>query len=889
MPERYRREIRFWGRSPDRDTDDELKFHIEMRTAELIEAGWRQEDARAEASRAFGNLSSVKAEVRHIDRQTARHMRWAGWLADFRQDVAAGLRQFRKARGFTAAAVLTIALGIGATTAIFGVVYAVVLRPLPFPEPERIALVSEYWRGQLSDVSAGNFVDWRDATTDVFSRLAVVNYTSLNVADTAEPERVLAAQVSRGFFELFGMAPLHGRWLLPEEDHPGKDGVVVLSHGLFVRRFAADPSVVGRTIRLNERPHVIVGVMPAAFDYLADNGALWVPIAFSPEREATHDEHYLTVFGRLAPDVTWAHAEARLIAVAGELEKRYPKENAAISARVTPYTDWLVSDVRLRLFTWLGAVSCVLLIACANVANLLLARGTGRARELAVRASLGASRWRIVRQLLAESLVLSAAGAIGGVLIAAWATRLLAVSGPTALPRIFQASVDGVVLAFAVALTVASAVTFGLVPAMRAARTDLHGVMREAGRRSGTGVARDRMRTVLVAAEVGLAVTLIVGAGLLLRAAWHLQAVPLGFEPSGVLTARVTLPSGAYPTSDRVLHAFDGMLDRLRSSPGVTAAGFTSQVPMGPGGNGNGLLPEGREPRPDNLLSSRLRIVSPGYLETMRVPLTGGRHFTPNDRRGAERVMIVSASLARAAWPGQDPIGRRMQCCEGSEADPRDKIVVGVAGDVRSSGPAGEIVHEFYLPAAQAPEESWSWIQNTMTLVARGNGDATALAEPVRASVRAVDPGLPLHNLRTMQERLARSLAPTRFNTQLVGVLGLMALVLAAIGIYSVIAYFVTQRTHEIGIRLALGATPSQIVRLVVRQAMGPVGLGLAAGIVGAVLAARLLQRQLGEVSAADPLAFGAGVALLAAVALGASVLPARRASRVQPRLLVDG
>ena len=466
---------------------------------------------------------------------------------------------------------------------------------------------------------------------------------------------MLAGQVSRGFFELFGMAPLHGRVLRADEDSPGRDGVVVLSYGFFVRRFAADPAVVGRTIRLNQRPHVVVGVMPEAFDYLADNGALWVPIAFTPEQEAQHDEHYLTVFGRLAPGVTWGQAQDRLVAVARDLEKRFPKEDAGISARVTPYTEWLVEDVRLRLFTWLGAVACVLLIACANVANLLLARGTGRARELAVRASLGASRWRIVRQLLAESLVLSAAGALGGVAIARWATQLLAVSGPISLPRIFQASVDGTVLAFAVALTVASAVIFGLVPALRAARTDLQGVMREGGRRSGSGVARDGMRTALVAAEVALAVTLIVGAGLLLRAAWHLQRVALGFEPAGVLTARVTLPDGAYPTGERVLQAFEAMVERLRATPGVTAAGFTSQVPMGPGGNGNGLLPAGRPRTPENLISSRLRIVSPGIRDdagavTARASLHGRRSARRAARDDHQRV----AGQGGLAGPGSD-------------------------------------------------------------------------------------------------------------------------------------------------------------------------------------------------------------------------------------------
>ena len=326
MPERYRREIRFWGRSPDRDADDELRFHIEMRTAELVERGWRRGRCARRGGPRLRQSPAVKAEVR-AHRSADRRATCAGrrWLADLRQDVVAGLRQFRKAPGFTAAAVLTIALGIGATTAIFGVVHAVVLRPLPFAEPERIAFVTEFWRDQRSDVSVGNFVDWRAASTDVFSHLAAINYTNLNVADGSEPERVLAGQVSRGFFELFGMAPLHGRVLRADEDSPGRDGVVVLSHGFFVQRFAADPSVVGRTIRLNERPHVVVGVMPEAFDYLADNGALWVPIAFTPEQEAEHDEHYLTVFGRLAPGVTWAQAEDRLVAVAARSREAVPQ------------------------------------------------------------------------------------------------------------------------------------------------------------------------------------------------------------------------------------------------------------------------------------------------------------------------------------------------------------------------------------------------------------------------------------------------------------------------------------------------------------------------------------------------------------------------------------
>jgi predicted permease len=890
MADRYRREFRLWGSTPDRDADDEIGFHLEMRVAELVESGMSEEAARAEASRTFGNTAAVRREVRAIDRQTSRRRQLTTWLLDLRQDVWSALRQFRKTPGFTAAAVLTIALGIGATTAIFGVVHAVLLRPLPFMQPERVVLVQGVWRGQPSDVSAGNFVDWRAATREVFSHMAAANYVSVNITGGGSPERVLTAQVSHTFFDVFGVAPALGRTFRAEEDRPGSDAVAILSHGLFVSRYAADPAVLGRTIRLNDRPHVVVGVMPASFDYLAVTEALWVPIAFTPEREAMHDEHFLSVYARLRPGATLEQAADRLAAAAREGARRFPQDNKDLSARALLYVDSLVGDVRLRLFTWLGAVACVLLIACANVANLLLARGTGRARELAVRASLGASRWRIVRQLLAESLVLAAAGAIGGVLLADVATRLLAAAGPSALPRLFQAEVDGVVLAFAMALTVLSALVFGLAPALRAARTDLQIVLREGGRTSGGGVARDRLRTVLVTAEVALAVMLVIGAGLLLRAAWQLQRVPLGFDGRGVLTARVTLPETSYPTGEQARLAFEAMVARLQSSPGVSAAAMTSQVPMGPGGNGNGLMPfDGRDASRDQMVPSRLRIVSPGYLSTMRVPLLKGRHFTADDRAGATRVTIISQSIADAMWPGQDPIGKRLLCCEGNEADPRPKTVVGVVGNVRASGPAAEMPNEFYIPAAQIPDVSWAWIQRTMTLVARTDGEPVLLATPMREAVKAVSPELPVHGLATMAERLDRSLASSRFGTQLVGTLGAMALVLAAIGIYGVIAYFVGQRQHELGIRLALGATPRGIVQLVVRQAMIPVALGVVGGVTAAVFGARLLEGQLGGVSTADPVAFGIGVALLVAVALAASALPARRASRVEPRRLVDG
>ena len=885
----WRREIRFWGSNPDSDLDDEIRFHVEMRAADLVEMGWRPEEARAEALRAFGDMPAVRTECRRLDRQRERHMRVSTWFADLWQDAVLAVRQYRANRAFASAALLTMALGIGATTAIFSVVNAVILRPLPFPESNRIALVFEELNGQLSDVSAGNFVYFRTGSRDIFSELAAVNYANVNLAGGDAPEQVTAGTVSHGFFELFGTRPLYGRTPRADEDAPGREDVVVLSHALWVRKYGADPRIVGRTIRMNNRVVNVIGVMPASFSFLTTGEDLWTPIAFSPERAATYDEHYLTVFGRLRPGVTWDRARERLSALSLDLRKRYPRDDSMLGARVEPYADWLTGDVRGRLFSWLGAVACVLLIACANVANLLLARGAARGRELAVRAALGASRWRIMRQLLVESLVLASAGAALGLLLATWTIRVIVSAGPSGLPRLQQTAIDGAVLAFTVALAIISSLVCGLMPAFRAARTDLQGSLRQGGRLVTVRGGRDRVRSALVAVECALAVTLVVGAGLLLRNALKLQQVDPGFNPRGVLTARVTLSPDGYGSSERVEQAFAQIVQGLAKSPGVVAAGLTSEAPMAPGGNGNGLIPEGRPAEAKYAISSRLRMVTPGYLRTMGIHLARGRDFSETDRRGAPRVMIVSEALAKAAWPGQDPIGKRILCCEGGPQDPRWKTVVGVASDVRSYGLDAAAVPEFYLPIAQLPPEAWNWIQVTMTLAARSNDDPIRLVPAMRESVRAVDASLPLHNIATMEQRIDASLASARFSTALVGALGSIALALAAIGIYGVVAYFVTTRRYEIGVRLALGATPSSVVGLVVRHALGPVTLGLMAGAGGAFIAARALRDQLPAVGPLDPVAFVAGLVVLAGVAVCASVVPARRASRVPPGSVLGG
>jgi len=884
-----RRLFRFWRPDVDADVDDEIQLHLAMRTEELAEAGWTPAAARAEALRAFGDIERVRSGCRQIGRQEERRMRLHTWMDEARQDVRFALRQFGRIPGFTAVALLTLALGIGATTAIFSAVHAVVLAPLPFEDPSRIAQVYGWRWEQPSEVSAGNFVDWR-RDNEVFDPLVAANWTSLNLADDGRPERVLGSRVSRGYFRLFGVAPLLGRVLLDEEDAPGREHVVVLSHRLWTRRYGADASIVGRDVRLNDVPHTVVGVMPPSFDYLSEREELWVPIAFTPEREAMHDEHYLDVKGRLRDGVSFEQAQAHMNAIAKEQQRRFPDENTGLEIRVEPFARVLIGDARERLLTWLGAVFCVLLIACGNVASLLLARGATRSRELALRAALGAGRSRVVRQLLTESLLLGAGGAAGGLLLAHAGVAVLTGAGPGDVPRLEQARVEWITLGFAILLGLLSSVVFGLAPAIRAARVDLQGSLKE-GRRSSALAVRDRARSWLVAGEVALALTLLVSAGLLVRNALALQRVDVGFRPQGVLTARVTLPAASYEEPAQLEQAFEQMIDTLRRAPGVAAAGASSQVPMGPGGNFNGLIPEGRPMEIASAIQSRLRMVTPGYFEAMGITLRRGRLFTPDDRRGTPRVMVVSETLAREAWPGQDPIGKRMLCCEGAPDDPRWKTIVGVVTDVRSNGPGAPAGPEFYLPIRQIPPEAWGWTERSLMVAVRAaGGNPEALAPAVRDAVASVDRAVPVYALATMEQRMMQSMAQARFNTLLLTSLGVLGLVLAAVGIYGVIAYFVSQRMQELGVRMALGATARDVLRLVLGQAMRPVAVGLVLGSLSAAASARLLRSQLTGVGHEDPVAFLAGVALLLAAAGIASVLPARRAARVDPaRVLQEG
>ena len=876
-----------WPWKPPRvadEVDDELALHVEMRTREFIERGMGPLEARREAERRLGDVHRVRAACRAIAEGRDRDMRRAEYFSELRQDVGFAWRQLLRNPGFTLVALLTLALGIGGTTAIFSAVYAVVLKPLPLRDPARLLFVGETFQGMPSAMSAGNYTDANAGVTTFENGLAAEQFSSFNLSEGGTPERVIGARVTANFFDVIGSTPAIGRVFRPDEDRPGSEGVAILSHRLWTRRFGTHASVVGRDIRMNGSKYTVVGVMPASFDLTSDSEELWVPIAFTPERKAMHDEHYLTVYGRLKEGASPQQALGELRAVAMRLRKEIPRDAAELTFAIVPFIDQFVGDYRSRLLVLLAAVGVVLLIACGNVANLLLARGAARGREIAIRAALGAGRWRIVRQFMTESGVLAVASAALGVVLAKWSLAAVIAWSPPDVPRLEQAQIDPLALGFAVAIGLLSSAIFGLAPALRLSQIDVQPALREGARGATGGGFRDRLRAGLIVAEVALSLLLLFGAGLLIRSALALQRVDPGFDPNGVLTARVALPAASYSTPDRIIATFQQMADAAAAIPGATRASVSSFAAMGGGGGTNGLLPEGRPFALADLIPSVLRIITPGFFEAMRVPILKGRGFDDRDRAGGQKVMIISAALAARAFPGQDPIGKRMGCCEPGPNNSQDyKVVVGVAGDIRSYGPATPPSPEFYLPLPQAPADAWNWTQRNMYIIVRTDGDPQMLSRPLRAAISRIDPDLPLFDVRMMNQRLAANLATARFNTLLLTILGCVGLALAASGIYGVIAYVVSQRTQEIGVRIALGATESDVVRLILGQAIRPVALGAVVGIAAALAAGRVLTTQLFEVSSADPMTMVGVVGALMAVALVASAVPARRAASIDP------
>jgi putative ABC transport system permease protein len=871
-----------WRVPVEQEVRDELAHHVELRTRDLIASGMDPARAREEAVRRFGNVDQMQARLTELGRGRDRTIERREWWDEFLQDVRFALRQGRRQPGFSAAAILTLALGIGATTAIFSVVNAVILRPLPFADPDRVVLIFTSYRDGLGGLAVGNFDYIRQRSTTL-DEAAGLQFWTFNLAEGAVPERILGARTTWNYFSVFGVPPLHGRTYTADEDQPGRANVVVLTERFWKRRFAGDRSIIGRQIRMNGEPYDVIGILRDSFDDLTTN-EVYVPIAFTPERLAMHDEHYLQVYGLRKHDASIAQLNDDLSRTAAALRSDFPRDASQIAFEARDMYDFVTDNYRLRLFVLLLAVTLVLAIACVNVANLLIARLAARSRELAIRAAIGAGRGRMVRQVLTESLVLAAVGGMTGLVVAWWTVPLLVANAPDSIPRLATATLDPTVLAAALGLVFASAVLVGLLPAWQATRAhDLRGDLGD-GKGAGSTSLRPWIRQTLIAAQAALVLIVLAGAALLVRSAINLQQKPIGFDPTGILSARVTLPAAQYRGPEQVKATFLQLLERVSASPMLDAVALDSQPPLVGGGGSNGLIPEGRPDDISSVIQSRAHFVSPSYFKVLRVPLGSGRMFAEQDIRSAPLVMIINETLARAAFGTDDPIGKRISCCEGKPGAPSWKTVVAVVPDVRARGPAQAPVAEFYLPVTQIPDVAWSWVQNAMSVVARSKtGETAPIAGAIRDAVRAIDPTLPVYRVTTMEEGLRLSMAQARFNTSLMTLLGVIGLVLAALGVYSVIAWLVAQRTREIGVRMALGASSGAVVREVTITGLKPVAVGLTIGLLGTLATGKLLEGQLFEVGVRDPIALGSVVALMLVVAGLAAVIPAWRASSIDP------
>ena len=877
MALRQRLRSLIWRVPVDQEVHEELTHHVELRTRELIERGVDPIDARAEARRRLQD-GRVEAELARIGRQ--RNDAWARreWLDELKQDIAFALRQSRTHPGFTLAAVLTLAIGIGATTAIFSVVHAVVLKPYAFEDPDRVLLAFSTWRGNRGSWSVGNFTyfDQRLTTTSHFA--AAVN-VSLNLAEGDQPERIVGRRVTHDFFPLFGIQPAYGRLFTREEDQPGRTNVVVLSHRLWQRRFNGDRTIVGRSIRMNGESYDVIGIMPPAYDEVGDISEAFIPIGFTPAQLAMYDEFYLDAYARMKPDVTMAQVNDEFSRVAQGLATDHPELNRERSAGVTLWTQNLVGDYRLRLLLLLAVVGLVLLIACGNVANLLLARLAARSRELAIRAAIGAGRGRIVRQVLTESLVLTTFGGVAGLILAWWGLPILIRLAPEGVPRLTTTALNAPVLMAAVALVFSSALVVGLLPAWQVGRRTSFTEDLGDGKGALSGAMKPWMRQTLIGAQAALVMVVLAGAALLVRSSINLQQEPIGFDYRGVLTARIALPAAQYGTAEASRAAYRQVLERVQASHGVQVAALDSQAPLTPGGGSNGLIAEGKGE--DHILSIS-HFVTPQYFSVVNTPFRAGRPFTEADTRQSEFVMIINETLARAAFGSENAIGKRISCCEGSPGKPHWKTVVGVVADVKARGPAQPARPEFYLPLMQIPDVAWGWTGRSLVIMTRGD-DVAAMTAAIRGAVRAVDSTLPVFRIWTLDEGLSRIMAQARFNTLLMTLLAATGLILAALGIYSVIAWLVAQRTREIGVRMALGASARDVIRIMSAHGLKPVVIGLSIGLLGALATTRLLQNQLFEVGPRDPVTLGATALLLLVVGGAAAAIPAWRATTIDP------
>ena len=867
----------------NREIAEEMQFHIDMRTEENIRRGMSPEEARKDAEVRLGNSTRLKEQGYDV--------RGGRWLESFWQDFRYGARVLQKNPLSTLIVILTLALGIGANTAIFSVINAVLLRPLPFTEPERLVTlwnVNPKAGGDGFPVSYPDFYDWR-AQQHSFERLAAFHQRSLTLTGAGEAARLNGATVTADLFPLLGITPQLGRSFTSDEEKAGNDAVI-LSDGLWHRRFNGDSGIIGRVISIDGRGHTIVGVMPAGFDFPLDAEPveLWTCTALDDEEAGgwmtrTRDHHCLEILGRLRPSVTLRAAQADLERITAALEAQYPGINSGLGVLAVPYFKRVVGYVSRVLLLLFGAVACILLIACSNASNLLLAQAAGRQREMMVRSVLGAGRRRLIQQMLTESVLLSLLGGAGGVLLAFGGTKMLLRFIPEGLPRIGESTIDLRVLSFSLLVMVLTGVLFGLAPALQGAKANLVSGLKEGGRGGTESRRARRLRDALVMAQVMMTFVLLISAGLLLTSFRHLLEVKPGFDAQHLLSFHVSLPWTKYREFDRIESFYQQLTARVAALPDVTSVSATSALPFSGESGAVGVAVEGEPTDPHDPFPyiSEFRIVRSGYFRTLGVEILQGRDFDARDTLRGKQVVIVNESFARQHFSNQNPLGRRIKVTVG--IDERGSLwreIIGVVKDVKSADLSQASSAECYIAHSQIPF-------GTLTLVVRTKVEPHSLINGVRREAQALDPDVPIYAVHTMEEYLSASMARPRFNTVLLSLFAGTALLLTAIGLYGVLAWSVVQRTPELGIRLALGAPTRSVLRLVIGQGMRPVLLGLAAGLLAALPLTRLVESYLFGVRAHDPATFGVIAGLLTLVGLLACYLPAQRAAKVDPMVVL--
>ena len=879
----------FRRRHHDDELDEEMRFHLEMETRRLIESGMPEREARRRARRDFGGVE------RHKD--DTRDERGASAFFDALSDLRFAVRSLRHRPGLTAAATLTLALGIGATSTVFGVVKRVLLTPLPYDHPDRVVAVWSAWKGfDQTWLSYDEWEGWK-ARVPAFADIGLYSDGAATI-DGDSPERVRSAAVQANIFTILGPRLEHGRGFTTDEDRPGGPMVAVLSYELWQRRFGGDPSIIGHTIQVSGKDRKIIGILPSGFqlplDYTAgERTDIYFPLATDARNEGALPgpafpkggaSHGFYGVARLSSGATAAGANAQLRSIVAELEQFGYMANVGFHAYVVPIDEQITGRVRPVLLVVLGAVVLVLLIACANVAGLLLVRGEARRRELAVRVALGAGAKRLARLLITESAVLAALGGLVGVMLAWITVRLLRSNAPAGLPRLTETSIDWVVLSFALLVSVVTAVLTGVLPLAHASHLAVSGELRDGGRGATTGRARLRWRQGLVALEIALAVVLVAGAGLMIRTVRNLLTVDPGFRADGVLTMRVSTPANWYPDSVRVAAFWDEVQRRVASLPGVKRVAAVRLLPLASEMGDWGLTVQGYTPPPNQGTPGDWQIVTPGYFETMGLTLRRGRTFTTGDDMQAPLAMIVNRTFEQQYFAGRSALGGRVRI--GSADTTHWYTVVGVVDDVHHNKLVGAVKPQFYATLAQFAVAPGS-TRRAMSLVVRTNGDPKALVAPVRAAVKSIDPRLPVSEVRTMREIVDAAIGGQRFAMETLGVFGFVALLLSAIGIFGIVSQVVASRLHEFGIRAALGATPRDLMAIALGSGIRQATTGLVVGVVAALMLTRVLRSLLQGVAATDPLTFASVIVVTGVVALIASVAPARRAARVDPNAVL--